>query len=40
MKNKSTTEQASYYDDLEQMSTIDLLKNINKEDKTVAEVIK
>lgn len=40
MKNKSATEQPSYYDDLEQMSTIDLLKNINKEDKTVAAVIK
>ncbi len=39
MKNKSTTEQASYYDDLEQMSTVDLLKNINKEDKSVAIVI-
>ena len=40
MKNKSATEQPSYYDDLEQMSTIDLLKNINKEDKTIADVIK
>ena len=39
MKNKSATEQASYYDDLEQMSTVDLLKNINKEDKSVAIVI-
>ena len=31
-----TTESDSYYDALEQMSTADLLQNINKEDKTVA----
>ena len=30
-----TTEQPSFYNDLEQMSTSDLLKNINNEDKTV-----
>lgn len=31
----SITESDSYYQDLEQMSVIDLLTNINKEDKTV-----
>lgn len=35
MKEKRTTESASYYDDLEKMSTEDLLKNINKEDQRV-----
>ncbi len=39
MNNTSTTEQASNYDNLEQMSTFELLKNINKEDKTVANVL-
>jgi N-acetylmuramic acid 6-phosphate etherase len=39
MKNKPTTEQSSHYNDLEKMSTLDLLKNINKEDKTVANVV-
>ena len=33
---KKTTESDSNYDDLEKMSTADLLKNINREDKTVA----
>lgn len=33
---KKTTESTSRYDGLEKMSTIDLLKNINKEDQTVA----
>ena len=33
---KKTTESDSNYDDLEEMSTADLLKNINREDKTVA----
>ncbi len=33
---KPTTEQSSYYDDLEKMSIKDLLKNINNEDKKVA----
>ena len=33
---KLTTEQSSYYDDLEKMSIKDLLKNINNEDKKVA----
>lgn len=32
---KKTTEASSYYDSLEKMSTIDLLTNINNEDKTV-----
>jgi len=35
MKNKPTTEQASNYNNLEKMSTVDLLKNMNAEDKTV-----
>ncbi len=34
-----TTEQASKYDHLEKMSVNELLTNINKEDKTVAEVV-
>ena len=33
------TESDSYYDSLEQMSTADLLQNINKEDKTVANTV-
>jgi len=33
---KKTTESDSNYDDLEEMSIADLLKNINREDKTVA----
>jgi len=33
---KKTTESDSNYDDLEEMSTADLLKNINREDKIVA----
>ena len=32
-----TTESDSYYDSLEKMSIRDLLTNINKEDKTVAQ---
>ena len=36
MSNKLTTEQSSYYDDLEKMSVRHLLKNINNEDKKVA----
>lgn len=36
MSNKLTTEQSSYYDDLEKMSVKNLLKNINNEDKKVA----
>jgi N-acetylmuramic acid 6-phosphate etherase len=37
---KKTTESDSNYDALEQMSTVDLLKNINREDKTVAQSVK
>jgi N-acetylmuramic acid 6-phosphate etherase len=33
---KKVTESSSNYQDLEQMSTLDLLKNINREDQTVA----
>ena len=36
MSLKPTTEQSSYYDDLENMSVKDLLKNINNEDQKVA----
>ena len=36
MISKSTTEQSSYYDNLEDMSVRDLLVNMNKEDKKVA----
>lgn len=39
MKNKPTTEQASNYNNLEKMSTSELLKNINNEDKTVPNAI-
>ena len=34
-----TTESDSYYDSLEQMSTANLLANINKEDKMVALIV-
>ena len=37
---KKTTESDSNYDALEQMSTADLLKNINREDKTVSQSVK
>lgn len=33
--NKPTTEQSSHYENLEKMSTLDLLSNMNKEDKSV-----
>ena len=36
---QTTTESDSNYDALEKMSTADLLKNINKEDKTVAHLV-
>jgi len=39
MKNKPTTEQDSHYNDLEKMSTQDLLKNINEEDRNVADKV-
>ena len=32
---KNTTEQASHYDNLDKMSTHDLLRGMNQEDKTV-----
>ena len=35
MMTNPTTEQSSYYDDLEKMSVNELLTNINNEDKTV-----
>ena len=38
-KSKKTTEQSSHYDHLEQMSTRDLLSNINKEDQQVPLII-
>ena len=36
---QKTTESDSNYDALENMSTVDLLKNINREDKTVAHFV-
>ncbi|MGI0106014.1 N-acetylmuramic acid 6-phosphate etherase [Salinimicrobium sp. WS361] len=39
MENKPTTERSSNYDHLENMSTQELLTNINKEDKTVPQAI-
>ncbi len=39
MKNKLTTEESSEYDDLEKMSTFDLLSSMNAEDKTVPYAI-
>lgn len=37
--NKPSTEQSSRYNDLELMSTEELLQNMNREDKTVPELI-
>lgn len=37
--NKPSTEKSSNYNDLEKMSTPELLRNINNEDKTVPEII-
>ncbi|WP_144960923.1 N-acetylmuramic acid 6-phosphate etherase [Gillisia sp. Hel_I_86] len=37
--NQKTTEQSSNYEDLDKMSTSELLKNINAEDKKVPEAI-
>ncbi|MDJ0646314.1 MAG: N-acetylmuramic acid 6-phosphate etherase [Flavobacteriaceae bacterium] len=34
-----TTEQSSHYDDLEKMSVLELLTNINNEDKTVPQAV-
>tara|TARA_B110000977_G_scaffold183817_1_gene246827 strand:+ start:2639 stop:3463 length:825 start_codon:yes stop_codon:yes gene_type:complete len=39
MRNKLTTEQASVYNDLEKMSTFELLSNMNSEDKTVPDIV-
>jgi N-acetylmuramic acid 6-phosphate etherase len=39
MRDKSVTEQASYYDNLEHMSIMELLKNMNREDKKVPEAV-
>ena len=39
MSEKPTTEQSSGYDHLEKMTTHELLKSINKEDKKVPEVV-
>ncbi|MEM1215993.1 MAG: N-acetylmuramic acid 6-phosphate etherase [Bacteroidota bacterium] len=39
MKTKSVTESASNYDGLEHMRTAELLRNINQEDKKVAEAV-
>lgn len=36
---KKTTESDSNYDELEKMSVLDLLQNINREDKTVADCV-
>ena len=39
MDPQKTTEQASLYDNLEQMSTAELLQNMNQEDQKVAAII-
>ena len=39
MSEKSVTEQASYYDNLEHMSVLELLRNMNREDKKVPEAV-
>lgn len=39
IKPKPTTEQSSRYTDLEKMTTGELLRNMNREDKTVPEII-
>ncbi len=38
-QNKPSTEQSSRYNDLELMSTEELLRNMNREDKTIPELI-
>ena len=35
-----TTEQASFYNDLDKMSTLELVESINKEDDTVAAAVR
>lgn len=37
--SSSTTEQSSYYDDLENMSVLELLKNMNTEDRKVPDAV-
>ncbi len=39
MSEKSVTEQASYYDNLEHMSVLELLRNMNREDRKVPEAV-
>ena len=39
MDDQKTTEQSSLYENLEQMSTAELLQNINREDQKVAAII-
>lgn len=39
MAKKPTTESSSFYQDLEKMEVKELLSNINKEDRTVAEAV-
>lgn len=39
MSFKKTTEASSYYDHLENMSVLELMQNINKEDKKVADSV-
>ena len=38
-ENQKVTEASSKYNNLEEMSVHDLLSNINREDKTVAEAV-
>ena len=40
MSEKSVTEQASYYDNLEHMSVRELLQNMNQEDRKVPEAVR
>jgi len=40
MEFTKTTEQESHYNDLEKMSILELLQNINKEDQTVPQIVK
>ena len=39
MTKNSVTEQASYYDNLEHMSVLELLRNMNQEDRKVPEAV-
>src|SRR5690554_7951441 len=40
MEFTKTTEQESHYNDLEKMSILELLQNINKEDQIVPQIVK